>query len=359
MKVPDLGSTKKFQSTNEKKVDNDSILNQTLLQQNKNTNLLMTKILQELQRSRQKTFEKRLNVTHKLQTRPNNHGRGCECKQCYKWNRCKGKHIYGKPSRFRCPQIDGNSSDTGLESESRRSPATHDPSQTPVQEGSTTAGGSKLSLQQSSSTLKVGKSKFSRNNKISGQSNPFSACGPFNGPNSPIRKRKAKSAANELMKAFYDLIEKNKANPSGSDLEDTGSDYSEEADIEETSDIQDNFSSDIEEEHFESANSALPNHSPPKSRPKKTKIRKDLIPLPSESGSDPESNPEPVQCNPTAISGLDEDKICFVESFDLDINSTRVDQLAIPASFQQAPEQYFRFLSKYKNFFKKKKLERY
>lgn len=54
------------------------------------------------------------------------------------------------------------------------------------------------------------------------------------------------------------------------------------------------------------------------------------------------------------ISDTGDENICFVESFQLDVNSQVIDQFSVPATKMQCPESYMRFLGKKK--LKKKRL---
>lgn len=79
------------------------------------------------------------------------------------------------------------------------------------------------------------------------------------------------------------------------------------------------------------------------SSPSNTKTKKIPLPVP----------PVPTFLGfwPTTEVQGDNDKVCFVESFELDVDSKRCDAFSVPATLTQAPEDYLRFLGKCTVFF--------
>lgn len=335
-------------------------------QQNDVTHHLMQKIWKELKknRSQEKYKQRQRKVVEKPRYRKThppkpNHGKGCKCSKCLKWRSyLKGKIIPGKSSRFCLPQYDGNGSDLDNEAELQRCNMARGSNEMALQEGQSTSHQSKSPFVESPATREGSQSKSTSNNKLSKQGDKRSGNHRHFATNHRYNKRPAKLAAKSMLKKFYTFLEEAKQScEESSDPEgNNSSDYKLETEDESSTESDE----DIFEDEFYSANSPLNNErkSTPaqlanKSKPRsKTPDREDfLFDFSSESNSpDPDLDDHgqpPTNAKPMPIvEDPDEDKIVHVESFELDINSHRIDQLNIPSTSNQAPEQYLRFLSK-------------
>lgn len=332
-----------------------SAISESLLQQNEFTNQLMLKIWKELKAkgSKQKQLKKhsdkfRKRNAERAKPRHPHHGKGCKCPKCRKWlSYVKGKSIEGKTSRFYMPQLDGNGSDSHLEQEHPGSSLARAPNEMALHERASTSGQSQQpskKIPASREACNPGLLEYSPPTRQTHQdfAGHHSYPGISNGS-----KRPAKLAAKKLMKKMHDFIYQNNLSESENGSS-SSSNYNEES-AESTEDETDD-DEDYDNEDFFSSHSALQNS---KTKPKKaestcsnlskSKPRRDT----HYNSPDSDDNGDPPRISSNLPSDLNEDEICHVESFDLDLNSTRVDQINIPATAQQAPEQYIRFLSKF------------
>lgn len=338
-------------------------------QQNDVTHQLMQKIWKELKKTR--SHQNNKHKKHKFVEKPRyqkifprkpNHGKGCKCSKCLKWRSyLKGKIIPGKGSKFCLPQYDGNNSDVDNETELQRCNVARGSNEMAHQEGQSTSYQSQPPFVEIPATCEGSQSKSTSHNRGSKQSDKRSSNLRHFATNHRYHKRPANLAAKSMLKKFYAFLEEAKqsceesSGPEGNN----SSDYKLETEEESTSASDD----DIFEEEFYSANSPLNNErrSTPLQRAKKSKQRietpnqEDFFGNFSSSESEspdvddhrqPPTNPNATP--PTNLEDPDEDSLVHVESFEVDINSQRVDQLNIPATSNQAPEQYLRFLSKLK-----------
>lgn len=368
IKVPGVG---KSNDTRSKAATEDKLLNHSLLQQNEFTHQMMSKILKELKKTRTSSGHKLHKVGisprqtqkrrhHKSSPKRPNHGNGCKCPKCIRWRSYhKGKGIPGKYSKFVMPQFDGNISDSDYEPEHRSGRMASGTNDMALQEGPSTSAQSQLPLQQASAAREGGNSRLSGRNQPSKQGYKSSVNHHSFARNFYNTKRPAKLAAKNMLKEVFDFFE-NARNIAGdtTDSEDLSqSDYNL-GTPEESSNGDSDEDEDYEDEEFHSAQSptAVLEGTAPKPCKyyrRSTKPYTKHLESPAnesdspifneqESGDDkePRGNTHSIGADP------DETKICHVESFDLELNSTRLDQFNIPATFQQAPEHYLRFLSK-------------
>jgi hypothetical protein len=251
------------------------------------------------------------------------------------------------------PQFDGNESDPEYEAEHRNSRVAQGTNEMALQEGPSTSNHSQPPL------VHVPPARESCNSRLSGCNQPTKkSYKSFGGHYSFARnihsnKRPAKLAAKTMLKKVFEFFEEaRKSSEDTSESEDhILSDYSEES-AEESSDNVGEEEEDLEDEDFHSANSPTMMVEEATQKPfiksqQSTKHNKKPLETfanesdcPSEDNKEPRKSPFNVRVDP------DETKICHVESFDLELNSTRLDQFNIPATYFQAPEHYLRFLSK-------------
>jgi len=322
----------------------------------------MRKILKELKskRCKKENLKKkhRSQETLKPQLRGPNHGRGCKCTKCRKWHiYLKGKHIHGKTSRFHLPQFDGNDSDTEFGPEPRQGQLAHPSNEVTSEERASTFAQSQQPFFEISPSCEASGSRVSGHYKPS-KMDYQTIANPANNSNSRVSKRPAKLAAKALMKKVYDFFEDARQNSGDlldSDESQSEYDYQSEDDSsidndEDTDDVEEE-----EEEEFHSAHSpnmileANPERQVPRLQQSRKLAKKRTLPTIKSDNEDSNDQDSDSQHPPLHSVNSDPDttKICHIESFDLDVNSTRVDQLNIPATFQQAPEHYLRFLSKF------------
>lgn len=334
-------------------------------QQSDVTHELMQKIWKELKKKRSQPScnKKKSKFVQKPRHQKSypykpNHGSGCKCSKCLKWRSyLKGKNIPGKNSRFCLPQYDGNGSDIDNEEELQRCSLARGSNEMAQQEGESTAHQSKSPFTEIPATREGSQSKLTQHNRVSKQSNKRSGNHVPFAVNHRYNKRPAKLAAKSMLKKLYSFLEEAKQ----SCEESSGSEGNNSSDYKEETEEDSSLASDedIFEEEFYSANSPL-NNERISSSGRHAKKSKQRIESPNQrdflNDSSSESNypdfddHKQPPTNPTnaetMMVDLEEDKIVHVESFDLDLNSNRIDHLNIPATSIQAPEQYLRFLSK-------------
>lgn len=293
------------------------------MKQNQESTELMKQIWLELQKSREERAAQ-------LQ-----HGASCHCQKCITRRFSKGKAI---PEHYQVPQMDGNDSDA----ECSGSPKASQESQCSHGEGPGISAQSQLSFRGKSNALEKGQSQISSNDLLS-RNDRFARAGAFLSGHYQQNRLAKSSAKNTITKNI--ALFASKDDPKDRDYEHSSSEseteaYEEDRVEEDEKDVEENDASDAEEE-FKSARSALtddfqnsPNfYSVPVHRQRKR---------PVQAGNCQHCHPQKAK----KVVELTDDEKCFVESFDLDLNSSRIDQFSAAATFEQCPENYFRFLSK-------------
>lgn len=318
------------------------------MKENQQTKQMMQDILQELKKNNSKRSLKR-----QIYRRKRSHGSSCECRKCGQYSKPKkGKGISKKFSKYKLPQFDGNYSDTPRDSQPGQNATAFGESQISSEERPGNAIQGQSTSPQKSDSHQAGSVVAGPSSQLSSNPRGHSVLANFNTFRKDGKLRLAKTNAKHLMKKFFNYVQDSQFQ--ASDMND--SDYS--ASCTDTSDSQqstdDSYSEDVTSDDdvpkdFHTAESSL---SFSRKRTKKsTNQKKPSVELPGSSKDSItrlQSQPTPLDGDilNEDVSGPVDDNICYVESFDLDINSTRVDQFSIPATAQQCPEQYFRFLSK-------------
>jgi len=233
----------------------------------------------------------------------------CPCSKCH-----KGKSIPGK-DLAKCSQVDGND----------------DPPEEP------NASTASVSANQTKGSKKMKKSNF----------------------NCKSVSRSTKCGTRSAAKLAAENVKKNCAilNPKDSlenqTMQELDSDYSPSDEDEETDQSStESNSSEFSSEEFDTAEGEPLLHYHLSNQ--QLNLKSQTFHTNLQTNQQPPQPPQPPQPLPPPLPPISvpstlqagNDQICFVETFELDLDSKRVDNFSIPATLSQAPEDYLRFLGK-------------